>query len=128
MKNHRIKAFFKRIYNYFFVLKYPFWKSRNIWSDNSTGYNYTRYEDLEYGWQTAFGKQLSRDLKAALKKDKILKEFRFTEIKEKWGKLCLYNNGVGKYSDYVINKYGRIDVLVKRGLHLTPLLDVEGVG
>ncbi len=96
---------FRYIKNYFFCLRYPFMKARNVWTGKSCGYSFTCYDGIPYGWRKAFGKRLLKELKEALKKEGRLKEFMFTEIKEKWGELCLYNNGVGKYSEYVIHKY-----------------------
>ncbi len=96
---------FRYIKNYFFCLRYPFMKARNVWTDKSCGYSFTKYDEIPEGWRKAFGKQLCKELKVALKKDGILKTFRFTQIKEKWGELCLYNNGVGKHSGKVISKY-----------------------
>ena len=98
-----IKSFFidlfKSISNFFFCLKYPFWRSRNVWTGKySKSYRYTWYDDIEIGWRKAFGKQLSDDIKAAFKEDK--KEnpklkwkdaLYWEQIKEKWGKLCLYH-------------------------------------
>lgn len=103
-----MKKLIRKIYNFFFCLRYPFYKSRNVWSDKFLGYEYTWYDAIPTGWRKAFGKQLSKELRAALKKDGILKTFRFTQIKEKWGELCLYNNGVGNNTDRVINKYERL--------------------
>ena len=103
-KLHKINIF-RYIKNYFFCLKYPFMKTRNVWTGKSCGYSFTCYDEIPYGWRKAFGKRLLKELKEALKKEGRLKEFMFTQIKEKYGELCLYNNGVGKYSGYVINKY-----------------------
>ena len=103
-----MKKLLRKIHNFFFCLRYPFYKSRNVWTDKFTGYEFTWYDCIPDGWRKAFGEQLSKELKTALKKDGLLKSFRFMDIKEKWGELCLYNNGVGKYSDKVITKYEKI--------------------
>ena len=81
------------IKNFIFCLKYPFWRSRNIWTDKPYGYSYTKYDDIPEGWRKAFGIELSEALRKQLIKDDNLHKFRFIEIKEKWGYLCLYNNG-----------------------------------
>lgn len=96
---------FKRIKNFFICLKYPFYKLRNVWTDEFIGYGHILYEEIPYGWRKAFGKQFSRDLRKALIKDKYLKQFRFTQIKEKYGQLCLYNSGVCKNSKKIIDYY-----------------------
>ena len=62
------------------------------------GYKYTEYDSIPNGWQIAFGKQLSKDIKKAgkesrkrLKKHLSWREMLYWEqIKEKWGELCLY--------------------------------------
>ena len=96
---------FIKIKNYFFCLRYPFWKSRNVFTDKFLGYDFTLYDIIPKGWRIAFGKQLCRDLKKALKKDKQLKEFRFSDIKEKYGRLCLYHFGAGENTFEVLRKY-----------------------
>ena len=57
------------------------------------GYGYTWYDDIPEGWRKAFGKQLSKELKKKKKKDNQLKTFRFSQIKEKHGSLCIYTQG-----------------------------------
>lgn len=86
-----------RIKNFFFCLKYPFWRSRNVWTGKFTGYSCTWYDDIAEGWKKAFGKQLSDDIKAAFKEDKKKNPklkwkdaLHWQQIKEKWGSLCLY--------------------------------------
>ena len=96
---------FRFIRNYFRCKRYPFIRSRNVWTGKPCGYGHTWYDAIPYGWRKAFGKKFLKELKIALKKEGRLKEFRFHDIKEKWGELCIYHNGVGKYSEYVINKY-----------------------
>ena len=91
-----LKLPFKVVYNFFFCLKYPFWRSRNVWTDKFIGYRFTLYECIPYGWRKAFGKELSRNLKKALKLSGELKTFRFLQIKEKYGELRLYSGGASK--------------------------------
>ena len=91
--------------NFFKCLRYPFYKARNLVTDKFLGYNATLYDDIPDGWRKAFGKELSRELKKQLKKDKQLRSFRFTQIKEKWGRLRLYNMGCSKECHDLLNKY-----------------------
>ena len=63
----------RKIKNFFFCLKYPFWKLRNVWTGKFRGYESTFYDWIPDGWRIAFGKQLSKDIKKA--KD-ILQEWR----------------------------------------------------
>lgn len=107
-----IKYFFKYqltkparcIYNAFLFIKYPFLQPRNVWTGKKY-WDFNKLENIPAGWRKAFGKQLRNDLRKALIKDGILHDFYFTQIKEKWGELCLYNSGTGPESDYVINHY-----------------------
>lgn len=121
MGKHRrkLKWFFKYtlrkpfvwLHNYFFCLKYPFWRSRNVWTGKFLGYSYTWYDNIPYGWRKAFGKQLSKELKEVLKKE--LKENKnlkwkdilfWEDIKEKYGDLRLYCSTTKKAHE-VVNKY-----------------------
>ena len=99
---------FKRLKNFFFCLKYPFWKARNVWTGKSCGYSFTEYDAIPEGWRKAFGKQLSKELKKVLKETHYLKKFRFSEIKEKWGELCLYCFDAPEEVFEVLDKYERM--------------------
>ncbi len=101
----KIKRLFKRVHNFFFCLKYPFWKIYNVWSGKFGGYDWTMYDAIPIGWRKAFGKQFSIELKAALIKDNQLRSFRFTDIKEKYGTLRLHHSGAGKNTDYVLSRF-----------------------
>lgn len=95
----------KRIKNFFLCLKYPFLRMRNVWTGKFAGYRSTWLDALPDGWRKAFGKQFCRDLRKALIEDKQLHEFRFSDVKEKYGTLRLYHFGAGKNTNYVLNKY-----------------------
>lgn len=84
--------------NFFFLLKYPFMKSRNVWDGKFTGYSHTFYDHIPDGWRKAFGRQMLKDIKKAGKASrkrfhKYLswkKMLRWEQIKEKYGTLRLY--------------------------------------
>lgn len=83
-----MKRLFRKIHNFFFCLKYPFWKARNVWDGKFLGYSHTWYDDIEKGWQKAFGKQLSNEIKKAgkpvIKQGKKWEDILvFQQIKEK---------------------------------------------
>lgn len=101
---------FKRLKNFFFCLKYPFWKARNVWTGKSCGYSFTEYDFIPEGWRKAFGKQLSKDLKKVLKKTHYLKKFRFSQIKEKYGELCLYCFSAPEEVFEVLHKYELLSI------------------
>lgn len=92
------------IYNAFLFIKYPFLQPRNVWTGKKY-WDFNKLENIPAGWRKAFGKQLRNDLRKALIKDGILHDFHFTQIKEKYGELCLYNNSTGEATEYVIRHY-----------------------
>ena len=98
----------KRIKNFFLCLKYPFLKIRSIWTGKFYGYSYTYLDWIPHGWKKAFGKQLCKDLRKALIKDKNLYKFRFSDIKEKYGTLRFHHFGAGKNTDYVLMRYEQL--------------------
>ena len=73
---------------------------------------YTRYDAIPYGWRKRFGKDLCRELKEALKKDGMLYKYQITQIKEKYGRLEIYDYGAGKHTRRVIDKYEYISQFV----------------
>lgn len=101
----KIKSLGIRIHNFFFCLKYPFWKAYNVWTGKFCGYKFTEYDCIPYGWRKAFGRQLSKELKGALKKSNSLKTFRFSQIKEKYGELCLYCFAASEEVYHILHKY-----------------------
>ena len=84
---------------------YPFWAIIDYDTGKPFDYKFTWYDDIPMGWRKAFGKQLSKDLKKALIKSRDLYNFKFTQIKEKYGTLCLYNNGCTKEVSDIIQYY-----------------------
>lgn len=72
------------------------------------GYDHTLYDHIPEGWRKAFGNQLSKELKKQLKKDNQLKTFRFSQIKEKYGTLRLYNFGCSEECMKLLNKYEKL--------------------
>jgi hypothetical protein len=90
------------------VEEYPFLLPRNVWTDKlhkDYNYEYTWYDDIDKGWQIGFGKLLLEDLKQALVETNYLYDFRFMQIKEKYGSLRLYCNGIPQEVHDVLRKY-----------------------
>jgi hypothetical protein len=90
------------------IERYPFLQPRNIWTDQKPegfNYNYTRLDEIPDGWKVAFGFKLCEELREALVEADYLDKFRFSQIKEKYGRLCLYNFGVPEKAHEVIRKY-----------------------
>ena len=80
------------------IEKYPFLKIEGY--DDGTW-----LDDLEPGWRIAFGKELCDELLESLLKDNCLDEFKFFQIKEKFGALRLYAFGYGECTKEVLAKY-----------------------
>lgn len=102
---------FTIIRNFFFCLKYPFWRNTNVWTGKFSGYDYTWYDDIPYGWRKAFGKEMSDEIKkigkAYLKshKGQKWKDILYWEqIKEKYGTLRLYAATIKPIED-ILTKY-----------------------
>lgn len=97
-----INRFYKGLYK---VLD---WFDRNILDRILFLPTYTEWDVVEYdmpGWNKAFGKQYLDELKAQLKKDKMLYTFRVLQIKEKWGSFQFYCAGATKEVYDIIHKY-----------------------
>ena len=100
---------FKAIYYFFYFMKYPFWQPRNVWTGKKC-WTFTEYNEISPGWRNAFGKQLTKDLKAALKEAKQLKSFYFLQIKEKWGGLCLYGTATTEKVNKILHHYENLSI------------------
>ena len=57
------------------------------------------------GWRKAFGMQFCKELKAALKRAGMLRTYEITTIKEKFGALCVYDDGATREVHDILNKY-----------------------
>ena len=78
------------------VKAFPFLKPCNVWTGKPIeDYDYTYINgvgDVPRGWERLF-LLFCKHLKTELIKHNYLKEFMFTQIKEKYGSMRLYNNG-----------------------------------
>ena len=77
--------------------KYPFLIPRNAWTGKvieDYDYSYTEWDDIPDGWKIAFGDMLLKELGAELKRCNFLDKYRIVQIKEKYGELRIYDNGV----------------------------------
>ena len=103
------------INNFFLCKKYPFLRIKNNWTHKKSGYQMTELDMLPHGWKKAFGLNICEDLDALFKKSKtknFAKKYHITQIKEKYGSLRWYDNGVPQdiLDEYlvIIEKYGKI--------------------
>ena len=74
-------------------------------------YEYTELDNMPDGWRIAFGEKLCEELRDNLEKCGRLHDFFFTQIKEKYGSLRLYNIGLNEDGWQIIYKY---EVLSKK--------------
>ena len=72
--------------------------------------SYTELDAMEPGWRKVFGIQICKEIKKELKKHKFLYKYRISQIKEKWGYLHWYDNGVPKDCNVydIIHKYAEL--------------------
>lgn len=76
---------------------------------------YTELDAMDKGWRKRFGIQFCKELKHAILKSggkKYMKDFRITQIKEKWGQFECYVNMYSPEVSRVIEKYGYISQYV----------------
>lgn len=90
------------------IEEYPYLLPRNVFTDEvHKDYDYT-YINGEYnlpdGWFELF-LQCCEDIREPLIKANLLDKFRFTQIKEKFGSMRLYNSGATKEVQDILYKY-----------------------
>jgi len=66
------------------------------------------YDDVPTGWKRAFGKIMLEDYRRLLIRNHYLNEFRWVQVKEKYGTLRLYSNGAPKDVLELESKYDYI--------------------
>ena len=72
---------------------YPWLKLRNVWT-GEVYENECELDAMPRGWRISFGDELCEKINKLLVKANYVNDYRITEIKEKWGELRWYNNGV----------------------------------
>lgn len=104
--------------------KYPFLIPTNRWSGKKIttkepgfwpgspdaipeyDYEYTELDEMPDGWRIAFGEEMMDELKADLETvPNGIDNFRITQIKEKWGFLHFYCNGLTEHGWKIVSKY-----------------------
>lgn len=106
--NKRQKKKRIRIRNRKLVERYPFLLPRNAWTGEVVkGYDYsfTEYNCIDEGWQRGFGKFLLEDIRDACLKTNFLDKLRFSQIKEKYGSLRMYDCGAPQEVRDVLQAY-----------------------
>lgn len=79
-------------------MKYPFLSIKGGY------YQSTHLDGMPRGWQKAFGNDMLRMLKKAIRLGK-LKHYSVSQVKEKWGELRWYDNDGSEYTDAIISRY-----------------------
>lgn len=82
-KRSPLKDFFTCIRNFFFCLRYPFWRIYDFRTGKVSTYLTTYYDEIYPGWQKAFGHTLSKELLKALKEE-CLAQYQATGKKPKF--------------------------------------------
>lgn len=106
--NRRQKKKWVKMRNKNLLKLHPYLLPRNVWTGKVVkGYDYTwtDYDCISKGWKIGFGKFLLEDLRKACLNTNFLNKLRFSEIKEKYGTLRLYNFGAPQEVHDVIQKY-----------------------
>lgn len=86
-----------RRYNKWLCKRYPFLIPRNVFSDEicwDKKYSWTLADEIPKGWWKAFGLQLCEELREDLIRYNYLDKLRLLQIKEKYGALRIYTNGI----------------------------------
>lgn len=94
-----LKKIKNRLKNYILIKKYPFLECKNIWTGKKIKhhYDYTWLNDIPIGWRKAFGEDLCKDIKNLFiftNNKSFLYQYKIVQIKEKYGFLHWYDNGV----------------------------------
>ena len=90
------------------IERYPFLLPRNVFTDKvdeDYDFSYIRgIGEIPAGWNKLF-LQMCEDLRKQLVKDGELDSFRFTQIKEKYNRMELYNCGCSTKAYRILDKY-----------------------
>jgi len=112
---NNIKRFFRAVYNFPFLIRYPFFRHLKYTDINSVPkrsktFSYSSYDGLMTGWKKAFGKKMAKDIKKELSNTpkEFRKAFEIIYIKEKYGTCRIDMSG---YTDKLINIAHKYDLL-----------------
>ncbi|MDY0291967.1 MAG: hypothetical protein RBR02_06495 [Desulfuromonadaceae bacterium] len=91
------------------IKKYPFLTPRNVWTGkivDDYDYSWTKLDEIPTGWRKAFGLQMVEELSNAL--GDYSKQYRVSQIKEKYGELRWYDFGAPEGVHDIIDKYTKM--------------------
>ena len=114
------------ILNKSLIEKYPWLYPRYEWSGEKVkdfDYTWTELDAMPDGWREAFGELLCEEIQKELEKYNFVNEYSIAQIKEKFGGLRWYDNGVpseckiheiienySACSEYICISCGELDV------------------
>lgn len=120
--------------NRFLIENYPFITPNDINGKRieNPDYSSTLLDDIPEGWKVGFGYFFCEDLKDLLVKLDLLDSFQILQIKEKFGKLCVYTNSDNRHIHSLIDRYSERslhccvdcasqDAMPIKALHVVPL-------
>ena len=109
------------------MIKYP-WTKSPVWGDTPEDEPYCMLEDIPYGWFDAFGEMMCEELDALIKQKNLADEFRFDQIKEKYGELRLYAHPYDQDIEDVLDKYSLLsgNICINCGEPDVPMLTLNG--
>ena len=102
---HGVKSKFYKIPR-LFASTYLCWRFPFLKYDVKSGFFQTScfYWCIDRGWRRAFGIQLCKEIKAALKRNNF-KDYQLSQVKEKYGALNIYDNGAPGEVHDILLKY-----------------------
>ena len=103
---HKVTGWFRSVPR-FFASTYLCWKYPFLKFDVKSGFfqGSCYYWCIEKGWRKAFGLQLCKEIKDALKRSNFLKSYQISDVKEKYGALNIYDDGAPDEVHDIILKY-----------------------
>lgn len=107
--NKRIKKKKIKQWNKYLCERYPFLIPRSDWR-YTPKYSYTLLDSMPKGWRKKFGESFCEELREELIKFNFLNKYKVLQIKEKYGELRWYNNGIpiGSKIYDIIDKYSEL--------------------
>lgn len=94
--------------------RYPYLLPRNVWTDKipeDYNYSYTLADNLPDGWRKLF-LLMCEHIREPLVRAGCLDDFRFSQIKEKYGTLRAYHFGAPADVESIIRKYEHLSSFV----------------
>lgn len=104
----------EQVRNFDLIRKYPFLLPKNRWDlsldlngEDGFDFTYTEIDSMPYGWYKAFGEKMLDELKEFFNKHNpnAMYQYMIMDIKEKYGGLRWYDNGLPEGGYDIISKY-----------------------